>query len=204
MSQPSNILLFYFALYTALATLAGAASYQLTPRYFAFKFGFALVAFALLLVAVLMLSRWFDEAWSWHQYQSRQREITTPAIEFAKAIRLLSPEQLSLLARYQTIESQGIISNGGVLWSFVGLKGKNIPVDWAGRYLELSQDSAPELYPVRGREGDSFWSWEDTELARAFTDLLVAHGFALPAAGRRPAVLKIDLPDLADLLNLGA
>lgn len=200
MIPPNNSSLFWFALWASLSSFAGVGAYYSERDWL--KLALGILAAILLLVAAANLFDWIGRAWDYHAYRARIRGATTPAFVFAKAVADLSPAQAALVSRYQTIEIQGILSNVEVLWVYRGLDGKDIPVDWAGRYLELSASRYPELYPVRGQEGDEFWDWKDTELARAFTKLLVAHGFATPASGRSPAVLRIGLEELAGKLGL--
>ncbi len=200
MIPPNNGPLLWFALASAVATLFGAGAYYTGNEFAKVVFGGFALTFGL--VAVFILADWLGKALAWHQWQARQRSAITPAVVYAQALRPLNEAQLALARRYQTIEAQGMISKDGVLWSFAGLRGTNIPVDWAAWYLGLAQGSAPELYPVRGREGDEFWSWEDTELARAFVEVLIAAGLALPAAGRRAAAINLGLDELGELLGL--
>ena len=123
-----------------------------------------------------------------------------PTMELANSLIGQSPGSLDLLSRHAILDVRGLLGEDQVLWTVKFLHG-DMPLDFIGLFLTMSQDTAPFLWPVRRHDEIVFKDYVNVEdKLTQCTKEFILRGWAEQHAGPYAAKLKdgITLDYLAD------
>lgn len=129
----------------------------------------------------------FNYIWKFaneRMWEVRRAQAVTPALELARAISLLRPDQTQLLPQARYAAEVGVVPGLNSPEHFLITPFMNIPLAWVDEYVN-EMCSRVELYPVRRFSSESV----EQKYAQAFTAWVTQPHLhlAIPANGPDPA-----------------
>ena len=147
------------------------------------------------LTGSLIVWDWIAERAALNTAMIRDALAITPASKLAQAIADMEPWQADLMRRH-AIEIALIVNPDAHPSYAIHAPNSDVPLEFAAEFLGLTV--YPNLCPIRHySDGSRERTW-----AQSLTDLIIIHGWAVPAVGNRPAALTVPLSTVTERLGL--
>lgn len=122
--------------------------------------------------------------------------LNAPVLELARAVSSMNHEQLAMMGMLSPVQMEARVAGEQVSY-WLNTRMGNIPFGWVVGYLEQNQVSYPSMLAQHGLP-DAL----HRDYIRWFTDLMVTNGWAVGAAGNKPAQWNISLAEVGRRLGI--